>query len=270
MSQTETAGTFHALHHAPTPLLLANAWDVGTARLMAGLGAAAIATTSAGVAWSHGYPDGDLLPIDLLLASVAAIARAVRVPLSVDIEGGYSDDLDTVEDNIARVIAAGAVGINIEDGTASPALLSAKIERARRAAARSGVGLFINARCDVYLKGLVPAERAVAETLARAAQYRAAGADGLFVPGLTEPAAIRDMVGTIGLPLNLLAWPGLPDLAALTALGVKRVSAGSGITQAVYGRAAVIARDFLRDGPGALPSEGVMPYAEINALMGTS
>jgi 2-methylisocitrate lyase-like PEP mutase family enzyme len=267
MSQNETALAFRALHHAATPLLLANAWDAGTARLVEGLGAKAVATTSAGVAWSHGYPDGDLLPIELLVASVSAIARMVRIPLSVDIEGGYSDDPDMVERNIARVIEAGGVGINIEDGAAPPALLSTKIERARRAADRAGVPLYVNARTDVYLKGLVPAERRLAETLARAAQYRAAGADGIFVPGLTEPAAIREVAGTAGLPLNLLAWPGLPDLATLTGLGVKRISAGSGITQYVYGRAAAIARDFLRDGPTALPSEGSMPYAEINGLM---
>jgi len=226
-----------------------------------------VATTSAGVAWCHGYPDGDTLPIELLLASVAAIARVIGIPLSVDLEGGYSDDPATVEDNIARIIQAGGVGINIEDGAGSPALLVAKIERARRAASRSNVALYVNARTDVYLKGLVPAEQRLGETLARAAQYRAAGADGIFVPGLTEPTSIREIAGSVGLPLNLLAWPGLPDLAVLTELGVKRISAGSGITQAVYGHAAALARGYLRDGPSALPAEGVMPYAEINALM---
>ena len=267
MTQTDKANAFRALHHAATPLLLANAWDVGTARLVAAQGAKAVATTSAGVAWSHGYPDGDALPIALLAQTVAAMSKAIAVPLTVDIEGGYSDDLDTVEANIARIIEAGGVGINIEDGASPPALLCAKIERARRAADRLGVALYVNARTDVYLKGLVPAEQRVAETLARAAQYRAAGADGIFVPGLAEPAGIRAVTAEAGMPLNLLAWPGLPDLANLTALGVKRISAGSGITQFVYGRAAAIARDFLANGPSALPREGALSHGEINAMM---
>ena len=267
MSQTEIAQIFRALHQGATPLLLANAWDAGTARLVEGLGAKAVATTSAGVAWSNGYPDGDALPMALLLASVRAISQSIRLPLTVDIEGGYSDDPDIVESNIVQVIEAGGVGINIEDGASPPALLAAKIAGARRAAERTGVPLYVNARVDVYLFGLVPEEKRVAETLARAKQYREAGADGLFVPALTEPGAIAEIVSSIGLPLNLLAWPGLPDLATLTKLGVKRISAGSGITQMVYGQAAALARAFLAEGPTALSHEGAMTHPEINALM---
>ncbi len=267
MSQTDLAHTFRALHQGEAPLLLANAWDAGTARLVEGLGAKAVATTSAGVAWSNGYPDGDTLPMPLLLASVRAIAQAIRLPLTVDIEGGYSDDPDTVESNIVQVIEAGGVGINIEDGASPPALLAAKIAGAHRAAERTGVPLYVNARVDVYLFGLVPEEQRVAETLARAKQYREAGADGIFVPALTEPGAIAEIVGGVGLPLNLLAWPGLPDLATLTELGVKRISAGSGITQAVYGQAAALARSFLAEGPTAKLREGAMTHPEINALM---
>jgi len=202
MSQAETARHFRALHHDATPLLLANAWDAGTARLVEGLGAKAVATTSAGVAWSNGYPDGDALPMPLVLAAVRAIAGAVRLPVTVDIEGGYSDDPDMIESNIVQVIEAGGVGINIEDAASPPALLAAKIARARRAAERTGVPLYVNARVDVYLFGLVPEERRVAETLARAAQYREAGADGIFVPALTEPDAIGEIARTIGLPLS--------------------------------------------------------------------
>jgi len=267
MSQIEAAQTFRALHHAATPLLLANAWDAGTARLIEGLGAKAVATTSAGVAWSNGYPDGDTLPIELLLGSVRAIARAIRLPLTVDIEGGYSDDPEIVERNIAQVIEAGGIGINIEDGASPPALLAAKIGAARRAAERTGVPLYVNARVDVYLFGLAPEQRRVAETLERARRYREAGADGIFVPGLTEAGAIAEIAGAVGLPLNLLAWPGLPDLTTLTRLGVKRISAGSGITQLVYGQAAALARGFLAEGPTALTRDGGMTHGEINALM---
>src|SRR5689334_20206107 len=112
----EAAKTFHGLHAGPDILLLPNAWDAGSARLMESLGAKAVATTSAGVAWTHGYPDGDALPVRLLVSTVATIARAIRVPLTVDMEGGYTDDPAAVEETIAKVVEAGAVGINIEDG----------------------------------------------------------------------------------------------------------------------------------------------------------
>lgn len=140
--------TFRQLHQQGV-LLLANVWDAGTARLVESLGAKAIATTSAGVAWSLGYPDGDALPIAKLADAVAGIARVLRVPLTVDCESSYSDDPATVADNIARLIDAGAVGINIEDGDQAPALLCAKIEQIRRTCARLGIDLFINARTDV-------------------------------------------------------------------------------------------------------------------------
>jgi 2-methylisocitrate lyase-like PEP mutase family enzyme len=170
--------------HSEGLLVLPNAWDAGSARLIESLGAKAIATTSAGVAWSHGYPDGDTLPLPLLRATVADIARAVRVPVSTDVEGGYSNDPAAVGETVAAVIEAGAVGINIEDGSGATDLLCAKIERAKNAAERLGVDLFVNARTDVYLRGLAAKERRVEETLARAERYRSAGADGIFVPGL--------------------------------------------------------------------------------------
>ncbi|MGL4542890.1 MAG: isocitrate lyase/phosphoenolpyruvate mutase family protein, partial [Polymorphobacter sp.] len=129
-----TTQVFHALHHAPEMLILANAWDAGSARLIASLGARAIATSSAAMAWTHGYPDGDALPVALLIASTAAMARAIDVPLSVDIEGGYSDAPEAVAGLAAALIDAGAVGINIEDGSAPPALLAAKIAAIRAAA----------------------------------------------------------------------------------------------------------------------------------------
>lgn len=137
--------------HGEGLLVLANAWDAGSARLIESLGAKALATTSAAVAWSHGYADGDFLPVPLLVATVADMARVISVPLTVDMEGGYSSDPAAVEEAVARVIGAGAVGINIEDGAGAPDLLCAKIERARRAGSRLGIDLFVNARTDVYL-----------------------------------------------------------------------------------------------------------------------
>ena len=265
-AKAETAAIFHRLHEGPEPLLLPNAWDAGSARLMESLGAKAVATTSAGVAWTHGYPDGDVLPVRMLVSSVVAIARAIRVPLTVDVEGGYSDDPAAVEENVARVVEAGAVGINIEDGSASPDLLCLKIERAKRAGQHFGVDLFVNARTDVYLRGLAPEGKRVAETLSRATLYRNAGANGIFVPCLHNPDEIRAVAAGAGLPLNVMAWPGLPAAAALAQLGVRRLSAGSGISQALWGKAAALAADFLKSGESEPLGEGAMAYPAINAL----
>jgi 2-methylisocitrate lyase-like PEP mutase family enzyme len=260
------AQEFRRLHDEGL-LILANAWDAGSARLVESLGAKALATSSAAVAWSHGYPDGDLLPMRLLVATVAEIARVVRAPLTVDIEGGYSSDPAAVGDAVAEVIDAGGVGINIEDGEGDPDLLCAKIEAAKGAGVRLGVDLFVNARTDVYLRDLAPPDRRIEVTLARAERYRAAGADGIFVPGVADAAEIRAFASTVGLPLNVLTRPGLPPAAELEALGVRRLSAGSGIAQAVFGRIASLATGFLRDGASDPLREGAMPYAEINALV---
>lgn len=261
------AEAFRRLHHEGF-LVLANAWDAATARLIESLGAKAIATSSAAVAWSHGYADGDLLPVPLLRATVAEIARVVRVPLSVDVESGYSDEPSAVGDVVTEVVAAGGVGINIEDGTRAPDLLCAKIEQAKTAARRLGVDLFVNARADVYLRGLVPVERRLEETLARAERYRGAGADGFFVPGLTDAAIIRTIASTVPLPLNVLAAAGLPPTAELAALGARRLSAGSGIARAALSRIAALARAFLHDGRSDPLATETLPYAEVNALLG--
>lgn len=269
-AQADRATSFHALHRGPEPLKLANAWDAGSARLIESLGAAAVATTSAGVAWAHGYPDGDALPVDLLVGTVAGIVRCIKVPLTVDIEGGYAADAAGVAEVVARVIAAGAVGINIEDGAGSPDLLAEKILTARAVATGAGIDLFINARTDVFLRGLAPPEARVAAVLERAARYRAAGASGIFVPGATDPVEIQAIAAGAGLPLNVMARPGLADAGALAALGVRRLSAGSGISQATWGRTAGLARDFLATGRSGPLGDGAMTYPEINGLFSAS
>ena len=265
-AKAEAAAAFHRLHEGPEPLLLANAWDAGSARLMESLGAKAVATTSAGVAWTHGYPDGDVLPVRMLVSTVVAIARAIRVPLTVDVEGGYSDDPAAVEESVARVVEAGAVGINIEDGSGAPDSLCRKIERAKRAGQHFGIDLFVNARTDVYLRGLAPEGKRVAEALSRAKLYRDAGASGIFVPGLRDAGEIRAIAAEAGLPLNVMAWPGLPPAAELARLGVRRLSAGSGIAQALWGKAATLAADFLKSGQSEPLGDGAMAYPAINAL----
>lgn len=264
---SDHATRFHQLHAEPAPLLLlANAWDAGSARLMESLGAQAVATTSAGVAWSHGYPDGDALPVAALAGTVAAITRVIGIPLTVDAEGGYSDDPAQAAEAIAALLDAGAVGINIEDGAAPPDLLCAKIERIRAVAEQRGVNLFINARTDVYLRGLAPEGGRVGEVLTRAARYREAGASGIFVPGATDGGEIRAIAAGTDLPLNVMARPTLPPAAELAKLGVRRLSAGSAISQAAWGRAADLARAFLADGRSDPLGESAMDYPAINAL----
>jgi 2-methylisocitrate lyase-like PEP mutase family enzyme len=188
------------------------------------------------------------------------------VPLSADSEAGYSDDPATVAGHIMRLAEAGAVGINLEDGAGAPALLCRKIEAIKAAAARSGVDLFVNARCDVWLKNLAPG-RAVDEVLLRARDYAAAGADGLFAAGVTAVADIQALVGGQPLPLNVMARPTLPSLAELQRLGVRRISAGSAIAEAAWGRAQRAAVGFLAQGGGEALFDGATPYPQINGAL---
>ena len=252
--------TFRDLHHGSELLILANCWDGATARMIAGHGAKALATSSAAVAWAHGYPDGDVLPIELYVSTLRAIRRASDLPISADAEGGYSDDPAQVVRAIDALVAAGAVGINIEDGAAPPELLANKIAAIKRA----HPGLFVNARTDVYLRGLVPPADGVRETLSRAARYTDAGADGIFVPGPTDPATIRALTSGISLPVNLLARPGLPAASQLFELGVRRLSAGSGLMQWSWGHVGAVARAFLAEGRSDPLADGAVGYAAIN------
>jgi 2-methylisocitrate lyase-like PEP mutase family enzyme len=266
-SQKNRAAEFRRLHKGPKILVLANCWDAGSARLIESLGARAVATTSAGVAWALGYPDGDALPLDLLVAAVAGMTRVIKVPLTVDMEGGYGKTPKAVGAAVGKVIDVGAIGMNIEDGASSPDLLCRKIEQVKRTAERRGVDFFVNARTDVYLRELVPPAKRVAETLTRGKQYRDAGADGLFVPGMTQPEAIRSITAAAGQPVNLLSWPGLAPAAELQKLGVRRLSAGSAISQAAAATAVAKAKDFLRNGDSGPLREGAMTYGKLNALV---
>jgi 2-methylisocitrate lyase-like PEP mutase family enzyme len=260
------AEAFHALHAEGQFLILANAWDAGSARLIESLGASAIATTSSGVSWARGHADGHALPIPTLLATIADIARVIDVPLTTDIEGGFSDDPAAVGRLVSEVIAAGAVGLNLEDGSGDPARFAAKIAAAREAGTASGVRVFVNARTDVFLRGLAPEGERVAEVLRRAALYKAAGADGLFVPGAKRDEDIRAIAAGAGLPLNIMAQPGVPPAARLRAAGARRLSAGGAIAQSVLTEAAELARNFLAEGDSDAVTRRAMPYADLNRL----
>jgi 2-methylisocitrate lyase-like PEP mutase family enzyme len=236
----QQADTFRKLHEGPEILVLPNAWDAASAAMMEDAGAKAVATSSAAMAWAHGYADGDILPIPTLLAAIGEMARVLKAPLTADIEGGYSDDLATVAETVKGVIGAGAVGINFEDGGRSPDLHARKIETVKEAAAQSGVPLFVNARIDVYLRGLAKDEAALAETLRRAELYRAAGADGIFVPGPTDETLLATLAKEIALPLNAMGRGGMAPAAKLQALGVRRLSSATApfrVAYAALGRA---------------------------------
>ena len=261
---------FRDLHQGPGILLLANAWDAGSARLIESLGAKAIATTSAGLAWSRGYPDGNLLPEDKLIDAIGDVARVIKVPLTVDFEAGFSDDPRIVAKLVARVLAVGVAGINIEDGGGSPDLLCKKITAIREQAVQAGIDLYINARTDVYLRGIATGEAAIEETIRRGSLYRAAGGDGLFVPGLANIDAIGAITAAIkSMPLNIMAVPNLPSIDTLQKHGVRRLSAGSAIAQAALGSAGRHASAFLAGSMSEMFG-GAAEYGEVNKLFASS
>ena len=257
------ASTFRGLH-ASGLLILPNAWDAASTALSIAAGAKAVATTSAGVAWALGWPDGATPPEAELLGALARMIRvADEVPVSADVEGGFSDDPKGAAVFVRRTWEAGAVGINIEDADGTAEALADKIAAVRAAV---GPNLFINARCDLWLRGIGPVEARLQEAVRRAALYRAAGADGLFMPGVTDADTITALVD-LGLPLNLLARPALPDAKGLEALGVRRLSAGSNLSAAAYATADRLTRGFLADGDSKPQAAEAMDYGALNALM---
>ena len=248
MDQKTKAEAFGALHNGGNILILPNAWDGASAAIMEDTGAKAVATSSAAVAWAHGYPDGDALPLPKLISTLETVARVVSVPVTADIEGGYTDDLAQLAETIKAVIGTGVVGINLEDGARAPDLHARKIEAARKAADAAGVALFINARTDVYLKRLAEGHAAYTETVQRAAKYAAAGASGIFVPGPSDNDLIGRLADEIRLPLNIMLLPTLAPAERLQALGVRRVSSGGAPFRAAYTHLAKAVATYLKDG----------------------
>ncbi|MFJ5546198.1 isocitrate lyase/phosphoenolpyruvate mutase family protein [Streptomyces sp. NPDC093225] len=264
-AHTDKAVLFRSLHDSARPLALANAWDVASARVIETTGAPAIATTSSGIAWSLGHPDGEALSPHRVPELIARIVAAVDVPVTADIEGGYARDAAGVADTVTRVLEAGAVGVNIEDGSRPTTELRARLTAARAAADRAGVPLFVNARTDTYLFGLGDPATRLQDTLERARGYVDAGADGIFVPGVTDPAAIAELAAGIPVPLNVMAVPGMPDVAGLGALGVARVSLGAGVAQAAYTATRHAAQNLY--GTGSYhPLAGAIPFPELDGL----
>jgi 2-methylisocitrate lyase-like PEP mutase family enzyme len=233
--QGRLAEDFRKLHRAPPILLVPNCWDPMSARIFEAAGFPAAATTSGGLAWALGYPDGEKAPWAEVVAATRRIADAVRVPLSADIEEGYGDTPDAVGRNVAEIIRAGAIGINLEDGTPRPDQpvrsiedAAARIGAARAAAEAEGVPIVINARVDLYLKQVGDEASRFAETVRRAEAYIAAGADCIFPFALADLDVIRKLTTAVKAPINVVARAGTPPLPQLEAAGVARVSTASG------------------------------------------
>lgn len=268
MSRTEAVDALRALHAQEHVLVVPNAWDAASAALFKASGAQAIATTSAGLAWSCGYPDGDALPHDDLLFAVRAVCRVSRdVPVTVDLESGYSKDPSAVASLVCELRGLGVAGINLEDGSGPPELLAEKIAAINSAVSQRG-GIFINARADVYLRALASGEQAVLESIARGRRYEQAGADGFFVPALSDSDEIKRIASAVRLPLNILVRPGLPSLDALYELGVRRLSAGARLTEVALSAARRAAIAFMNDASRdeALAHADGVGFDEMNAL----
>lgn len=260
------AERFHSLHDPKHPLALSNAWDVASAIIAEQAGATAVATTSAGIAWSLGAQDGDHLDRDQAVAAIARIAAAVRVPVTADIEGGFAEAEGGIAQSIAMVLDAGAVGVNIEDGSLAAEEFAKRIAAARDAADRAGVNLFINARTDVFLRGEGTEEQQTGEVLTRAASYLAAGANGIFVPGARSATAIAALVDGVPAPVNVMVGAGALPVHELRDLGVARVSLGSDVAQAAYAVAQRAATELLTVGTYDALAGG-FAYGTLNELL---
>ena len=235
--QAVKAELFRAMHSGPRLLLLPNAWDAVSARVVVDAGFSAIATTSGGVAWALGYADGEAAPWHEVVEATHRIARSVRVPVTADIESGYGDTPQAVARSIADIIRAGAVGVNLEDGlrTAPPSVrsiedMAARIRAAREAAGAAGVPIVINARTDLYLKNIgADPEARFQEAVARGRAYLAAGADCFYPISLHHPETIGRLAAALPAPININVRAGVPTIAELEALGVRRASTATAL-----------------------------------------
>lgn len=272
VQQIAKARAFQQMHLGSSILVIANAWDAGSARVFEHAGMRTIGTGSAGIAFSRGYPDNERIPRDVILAATGEIVRAVKVPVTADILSGLGASVEAVVATVREVIAFGAVGINIEDGRdAGPRLedVDRQVEiicAIRAAVDASGVPIVVNARTDSYWLKLGDADERLRASIARSNRYREAGADCLFVPAIADRATISTLVAEISGPLNILAMPGCPPVGELEQLGVRRVSEGSGPMRASMMLARRIAEDLLQTGTYARFHDDAISYAEANKL----
>ena len=252
-------------------LVLPNAWDAGSARIFVEAGYPALATTSAGIAFSLGYPDGERITRDEMLAAVARITRRVSVPVTADMEAGYGRTLDAVAATVRGVLEAGAVGMNLEDRIGEEGLIDFplavdRVRAARAAAYAAGIPFVLNARTDAFEAPEIPPDQRVTEAIRRGRAYREAGADSIFVPFVSDRDTIERLVREIPAPVNILGTPNAPTLKEMAALGVRRITFGSAPMRATLGLVRRMAREWKDKGTyGTLEAYGI-PFAELQKL----
>ena len=271
-AQQERAFRLRELHYSGRPLVIGNAWDAASARVLELAGFRAIGTTSAGIAFSHGYPDGQRISADLMVAAVAEICRVTSVPVTADMEAGYGNTPEEIERTTMAVIRAGAVGLNLEDGTGDPAkpltdvaLQVEKLRAVKQASAKLDVDLVLNARTDAYLYSGSAAQQ-FEETLHRAWSYVSAGADCVFIIGLSDEPTISTFVKELKCPINILLAPGLLTVPELRDLGVARISFGSGPMRAGLTLLQHFASEILSEGFSSTLKDCIS-HAEMNKIM---
>lgn len=271
--QKTKAEAFRVMHGGGEILVLANAWDAASARIVERAGFGAVASTSAGIAFSLGYPDGQHISRDEMLAVVKRIAAAVKVPVTADVEAGYGERPEDAAATTQGVIEAGAVGMNLEDATrdrehplADLALQLERIAAVKQGGRAVGIPIVLNARTDVYLLEVGPAAKRYDESLRRLAAFRDAGADCVFLPGVRDRETVARLVRDLGCPVNILAGPGSPSVADLQTLGVARVSLGSWPMRATLGLVQKMAKELKSAGTWSA-LEDAPSFAEINRLM---
>lgn len=272
-SQIDKAMQFRQLHRGPRALVLANVWDVASARIIQAAGFPALATTSAGIAFSLGYPDGQKIPREEMIARIRRIARAVDVPVSADIEAGYGRTPEIAAQTTRELIEAGAIGMNLEDLSGDPdrplldlSVAVEKIKAVRETAAQMRVPLVVNARTDVYLRPPTEGVPSYNEALRRLTAYRDAGADCVFAPGVKDSETIGRLVQDLQCPVNILALAGCPSIPEMEKLGVARVSLGSGAMRATLGLLVRIAEELKSSGTFSTLDTGI-PHAEMNKML---
>ena len=274
-TQAEKAEQFRMMHLGSRILTLPNAWDVASARILEEAGYAAIATSSAGIAFCLGYADGQRISRGQMLEVVERIARAVRVPVTADMEAGYGTTVKDMAETAKAVLAAGAIGMNLEDVTGEEensqveiSLQQEKIGTIREVSRSFGVPLVLNARTDIYLMPIGEAATRFERTVERLRAYREAGADCVFAPGVSNRETIAELVKAVAAPLNILISPNCPPLAELEKIGVARASAGSAVMRATLGLVRRIGKECMETGTYDSMFNGAVPFADVNRMVG--
>jgi 2-methylisocitrate lyase-like PEP mutase family enzyme len=271
-SQADKAQDFRGLHHGKRMLILPNAWDVPSARVFENAGFPAVATSSAGLMVSLGYPDGEVMDRDEFISAVRRIAEVLLVPLSVDIVAGFGKTTKEVLTTVKAILRAGGIGINIEDfvhATKKLYPIERQVENVRgirKLGDTVGIPLVINARTDALRFGTGDEESKFAEAVRRAIAYRDAGADCVYPMGLIDAVSIRRFLKELDFPINVMVRKGLPPITELENLGVARVSFGPSASYAAMGLLKRAAKEVLEKGTYGNLVDGAISFDELNSL----